>query len=345
MSACAKVTSGTSGRDGSESPPEVSIVIPCYNEEENIEAICAAVACHASDHVASLEILLIDNGSSDKSRELIRGICARDARVRAIFNTRNFGQMRSPTHGIYQASGDAVIGMCADFQDPPAMIGELVRHWRTGVPIVLGQRRNEKVPVLLRTVRALAYFLLSRFADYQAIPHVTGFGLYDRRVIDVLAAWNEPEPFFRGMLVESGFAITLLPFDRPERQVGKTKNNFGTLLGFALSSLATSSRGMLRWPLLWAPFVGLGALALLVAAVVALFVDGASLALLLAGFALMIGMFAILFFFLGLLGVQTVTIAERSRGMPLVVEEERINFPVPAIPASAVRPLPKTPRK
>jgi polyisoprenyl-phosphate glycosyltransferase len=308
-------------------PPELSFVVPCYNEEGNVELMCEALIREGKAHARSFEIILIDNGSTDSTRDKIRDICASTLNVRAIFNTRNFGQMRSPTHALYQTRGNAVIGLCADFQDPPAMIGEFVRLWRQGAPIVLGQRRNEKVSLSLRIARSVSYILLARFADYEALPQVTGFGLYDRKVVDQLASWNEPEPFFRGMLVESGYPITLIPFDRPERKFGKTSNTFSTLLDFALASLASSSRRMMRLPLIWAPFAGLLAALFVIAGVIALFFEGPAFAL--ASLGLQIGLFSILLLFLGLLGVQIRTISDRTRGMPLVVEEERINFPKP----------------
>lgn len=204
------------------------------------------------------------------------------------------------------------------------MTGEFIRLWRGGARIVLGQRRNEKTSLGLRIARSLSYIALERFSDYEALPQVTGFGLYDRKVIDAVSAWNDPEPFFRGMLVESGFPITLIPFDRPERKSGKTKNNFKTLLEFALASLSSSSRQMLRLPLLWAPFTGLLAALLVGAGGVAWFMDGPAFALI--SFGLQIGLFSTLLLFIGLLGVQVRTISDRTRGMPLVVEEERINF-------------------
>lgn len=307
--------------------PELSFAVPCYNEEGNVERMCEALTREGQAHSQSFEIILIDNGSTDNTRKIIRGICATNPNVRAIFNTRNFGQMRSPTHAIYQARGRAIIGLCADFQDPPEMIGEFVRLWRQGAPIVLGQRRNEKVSLGLRIARSASYILLARFADYEALPQVTGFGLYDRKVVDQLASWNDPEPFFRGMLIESGYPITLIPFDRPERKVGKTNNNFSTLLDFALASLASSSQKMMRLPLIGAPFAGLLAALLVIAGAIARFFEGPAFAL--ASFGLQIGLFSILMLFIGLLGVQIRAISDRTRGMPLVVEEERINFPKP----------------
>jgi polyisoprenyl-phosphate glycosyltransferase len=305
--------------------PELSIVIPCFNERENVRAICAAVTAEAARHVRSHEILLIDNNSTDGTRELMRALCAEDPRIRAIFNNRNYGQMRSPTYGIYQAEGAAVIGMCADFQDPPAMIGEFVRQWRAGAQIVLGQRRSERASLLLGATRRLGYAFLRKFGDYPVIPGATGFGLFDRVVVDTLAAWNEPEPFFRGMLVESGFRLAVIPFDRPDRAAGSSKNDFAALASFALSGLAGSAKSLLRLPILLA-FVAAGvALLTLLGAIAAILLHGP--ALVLGGFALAFGMFAVLLLFLGLIGEQVRMLAERSRNVPLVIEAERINFP------------------
>lgn len=318
-----------------EDMPELSIVIPCYNEEANVAAICAAVTDEAERHAASHEIILIDNGSSDRTRSLIRVLCAGDTRIRAIFNNRNYGQMRSPTYGIYQAEGRAVIGMCADFQDPPAMIGAFVEQWRAGARIVLAQRRSERTGLLVALVRDAGYAFLRRHGDYPVIPGATGFGLYDRAVVDALAAWNEPEPFFRGMLVESGFRLALIPFDRPQRAAGESKNGIGTLFAFALSGVAGSAKSLLRLPVVLGGALLLLALVLGLGAVPAALLAGPVWPLL--GLALLLLLFGTLFFFLGLIGEQVRMLAERGRNVPLVLEEERINFP----PARA-RPAART---
>lgn len=304
---------------------ELSFAIPCYNEEENVVAIYEAVTVEAERNVSSHEIIFIDNGSNDRTRDLLRELCARDMRVRAIFNNRNYGQMRSPTYAIYQAEGAAVIGMCCDFQDPPAMIGEMVRQWRAGAEIVLGQRRMEKTSWLLGRARAFGYAFLGRFGDYPVIPGVTGFGLYDRKVVDMLASWNDPEPFFRGMLVESGYRLAVIPFDRPQRAAGETKNNFWTLLNFAMSGLAGSGKSLLRLPLILSVYGALLTLALFAATVVRLIITGWSPVMMLLTAAL--GMFSLLLLFLGLIGDQVRLLAERMRNLPLVIEEERLNFP------------------
>lgn len=296
----------------------ISVVIPTRNESANVERIVAAVAAQLAGE--DFEIILIDNASTDDTVAKARALCAADPRIRLIVNARNFGQMRSPTHGIYQARGDAVIGMCADFQDPPELLPRFVERWRAGVPIVLGVRQSERSAAGLSLGRRLSYWFAARFGDYPVIPDATGFGLYDRKVVDALKALNEPEPFFRGMLVESGFAIETIPYPRPPRTAGKSNNGFFTLVDFALSGLAASSKKLLRAPLwLGAGMAGLAALALLVALAVQSW--------LWLGIAVAEAHFALLFLAVGLVADQVRLIAERTRRTPLVIEAERLNFP------------------
>ncbi|MEA3080011.1 MAG: polyisoprenyl-phosphate glycosyltransferase, partial [Sphingomonadales bacterium] len=280
--------------------PELSFAIPCYNEEANVVAMYEAVTAEAEKHAASHEIIFIDNCSTDRTRELLRELCARDARVRAIFNNRNYGQMRSPTYAVYQASGQAVIGMCCDFQDPPALIGEIVRQWRAGAQIVLGQRRREKSGLVLGLARRTGYAFFRRFGDYPLIPGATGFGLYAREVVDELATWNEPEPFFRGMLVESGFRLAVIPYDRPVRAGGRSSNNYYALLNFALSGVGGSAKGLLRLQLILAIYLCVFAFALGVATLLRFIFHGYSPALLILTF--VVGLFSILLLSVALIG-------------------------------------------
>jgi polyisoprenyl-phosphate glycosyltransferase len=304
--------------------PEISICIACRNEEDNAEAIAAAVAAEMESVGADFEIIFIDNASDDRTVEVVRAICRRDPRIKLIVNTRNYGQMRSPTHAIYEAGGRAVISMCADFQDSPALLPEFVRRWRAGTPIVLGVRETEKSGRLLTAFRAFSYKLQRTFGDHQIIPNATGFGIYDACVVAAIRKLNEPEPFFRGLLVETGFAIQTIPFKRPERAGGRSKNNFFTLLDFALNGLAGSSKGLLRAPLYIAFLFAILTLTCLIGSVWAAFV-GHSVQLWLFA-AMLEGQFTLLFLFLGLIGVQIRLISERTRNQPLVLERERVNF-------------------
>ena len=306
-------------------PPELSVVIACFNNVGTVAAIVAAVTREAIQHANRHEIILIDNFSTDGTRKVIRAICRADARVKAIFNNRNYGQMRSPTHGIFLARGHAVIGMCADFQDPPALIGRFMHHWRAGSPVVLGQWRSERTTPLLGGLRKLGHGVLACLADHPVIPNVTGFGLFDRTVVDTLMDWNEPEPFLPGLASESGFAIKLVPFDRPQPAGGSSRTTLDSLFGFARSGLASSARTLLRVPIL----IGLGmaplTIVLAIGAIVGAMIGWAPVwPLALA--ALLSMMFGNVMLFIGLIGDQVRLLNERSRGLPLVIEECRINF-------------------
>lgn len=203
--------------------PEISVVIPCFNEEDNAAAIAAAAVTQMETVSNDFDIIFIDNGSTDRTVDIVRELCAADKRIKLIRNTRNFGQLRSPTHAVLSASGRAVIGMVADFQDPPEMIPQFVERWRNGAEIVLATSRTKKVSPILAWLRALSYRLQRRFGDYPIIPNATGFGLYDRKVVDAIATLNEPEPFFRGLLVETGYRIETIPFTRPPARADNRK--------------------------------------------------------------------------------------------------------------------------
>jgi glycosyltransferase involved in cell wall biosynthesis len=305
--------------------PDISVVIPCLNEEENVQAIVAAVQSELAAAGVTFEIVIIDNASTDHTVALVKALCREDRRVKLIVNNRNYGQMRSPTYAIFQTVGRAVIGIGADFQDPPALIGEFIAHWRAGAKIVLAVRQTEETSTtFLKLLRAGGYGFFERFADYPVIPGATGFGLYDREVVDTLAKLREPEPFFRGMLVESGFAIQTIPYVRPPRAAGETKNDFWTLLSFALSGLSGSSKKLLRAPLYLSAVSSLAAMATLLAAVIAVCLGRLAWPWLLA-FVMELNL-AVVLFFLGLIGDQLRIVSERTRNVPLVVEEERVNF-------------------
>lgn len=305
--------------------PDISIVIPCRNEEANAAAIAAAVGEQVASTGLSYDILFIDNGSTDRTVEIIKNLCASDPRIRLIVNTRNFGQIRSPAHVLYTARGRAIIGICADFQDPPEMLPGFIAHWRNGVPIVLAVREEEKTGWLLKTMRELSYKLARQFGDTPVIPNATGFGLFDRKVLDTIKAMNEPEPFFRSLLVETGYDIVTVPYKRPERKGGRSNNNFFSLLDFAVSGLTNSSKRLLRWPLYLGVIGAILSGLMLVGAVLAL-AFGREISGWLIG-AVIQAQFALLFGFLGLLGDHVRLISERTRGTPHVVERERVNFP------------------
>lgn len=304
--------------------PEISVLIPCYNEEGNVREIVAAVTRELDVHARSHEIIVIDNASTDRTWDHLRAICAADPRVRGIRNIKNFGQLRSPVHGFYQTRGEAVLTLCADFQDPPELIGELIRHWRNGAEIVMGQWHNEKTAPHIHLIRWLGYGFLGRFADNVLPRGVAGYGLFSRRVVDTLSKWNEPEPFFRGMLAESGFPMTLVPFDRQPRAAGESKNTLKELTSFALSGITASSKRLLRLPVILSFYAFIASILLTGATVYAALTGGAITLLMLL--ATQAGIFSVMLLFLGLMGDQIRIISERQRNTPLVIEQDRLNF-------------------
>ncbi|HEY1448681.1 MAG TPA: glycosyltransferase family 2 protein [Caulobacteraceae bacterium] len=308
------------------SPIEISAMVPCLNEAENVARLVEAILIQFRlANVSAWEIVFIDNRSTDGTIDIIKRLCAEEPRIRLIVNNRNFGQIRSPVHGIYQTRGAGVIGISADFQDPPELIGEMIGKWRAGTRIVLAVRQSEDMSPAMRLGRALFYGFMARFADYPVIPGATGFGLFDREVIECLRHWRDPEPFFRGMLVESGYSLETIPYHRPPRARGSSKNNFWTLVSFGLSSIAACSRGLLRAPLYLSAIVfAIAALTLLTGATLSILRQPAGAIWLSA--ALELG-FGLIFLFLGLIGEQVRLISEMARGTPLVTEKERVNFP------------------
>lgn len=304
-------------------------MIPCYNEEENARPIYEAVrdelkkSCPDYDY----EILFIDNKSQDRTREIIRGICAEDKNVRAIFNVRNFGQFNSPYYGIINTSGDCTITICADFQDPVEMIPKFVSEWEKGYKIVIGKKTRSEENKLVYFLRGCYYKLIKKMSNVEQIEQFTGFGLYDKSFIQVLRDLKDPTPFIRGIVAELGPERKEIEYTQPQRRAGKTHNNFYSLFDAAMLSFTSYTKVGMRI----AEFAGFGVAA--ISFLIGLFYLIAKLLFwnsFTAGYAPM--MVAIFFMggiqlaFMGFLGEYVLTINERVKNRPLVVEECRLNF-------------------
>jgi len=305
--------------------PEISVIVPCYNEQDNVAAIAAALVEVMTRIGASFDIIFIDNASTDRTADIVRGLCATDPRIRLIVNARNFGQMRSPVHAVSASRGRAVIGIAADFQDPPELIESFVEHWRAGASIVLGVREGEKTSLLLGWIRSFSYWFARRFGDYPVVPNATGFGLYDRRVVTAVASMREPEPFWRGLAIETGYSVKTVVYRRPQRARGKSSNNFFTLFDFAVSALSSFSKKTVRLPFAAGAVMGAIALIVLAGAPIVAIAGYSSVPWLIA--AAVQAQFALVFVFLGIIGDQVRLVSERTRNTPLVFEQERVNFP------------------
>lgn len=227
--------------------PLISVVTPCYNEEGNCEKLHALVQAEF-DKLPGYrhEHVFIDNASKDGTARILRQIAAKDPNVRVILNARNFGHIRSPYHAMLQSSGDATILMAGDLQDPPNLIPTFIKKWEEGFKTVMGVKNQSEETPLMFALRKLYYKFLGRLSDVHLIKNATGFGLYDRRVIDLLREIDDPYPYFRGLVTELGFEIAQVPFIQPARKRGITSNNFYTLYDIAWLGITSHSKIPLR---------------------------------------------------------------------------------------------------
>lgn len=307
----------------------ISVMIPCYNEEENARPIYEAVRDELRKSCASYdyEILFIDNKSTDRTREIIRSICAEDKHVKAIFNVKNFGQFNSPYYGLLQTSGDCTITMCADFQDPPELIPKFVAAWEEGYKVVIGRKTKSKEHPFVYWMRGCYYKILKKMSSTEIIEQFTGFGLYDKSFVDTLRDLHDPTPFMRGIVAELGPERKEIEYEQPKRRAGKTHNNFYTLYDAAMLSFTSYTKNGLRI----ATFSGF--IIAFISFIIGLFYLIMKLLFwykFTAGYApMMIGIFfmgGIILAFMGFMGEYVMAINARVMNRPLVVEEERINF-------------------
>lgn len=305
----------------------ISVVTPCYNEEGNIEELCRRVAAVMKSLPYDYEHICIDNCSTDDTVKIIKEIASRDKRLKLIVNVRNFGHIRSPYYGLLQSKGDACVLIASDLQDPPEMITEFVQKWEQGYKTVLAVKPEATESAIMFAVRRAYYRLISRISEVPLVQNATGAGLFDRVVIDILRSIQDPYPYFRGLLCEIGFPIATVPFKQPGRSRGVTKNNFYTLYDLAMLGITNHSKIPLRLMAMS------GFLLAFLSLLVAIFFLAAKLfywdSFQLGTAPTLIGIFffgAMQAFFIGVLGEYIGSIHTQVRGMPLVVELERVNF-------------------
>ena len=305
----------------------LTVLTPCFNEVANVGVLAERVAAALADQSVDYRHVFIDNASTDGTGEALRALAAQDPRVAVILNQRNFGHVRSPYHGLLEAPGDAVIVMAADLQDPPELIPEFLQKWREGYRVVLGQKLNSEESWLFFNLRRSYYKLVKRLADVDLVENATGFGLYDRTVIEQLRALDEPYPYVRGLVCELGYPIARVPYAQPQRKRGITKNNFYTLYDVAMLGITSHS----KVPLRLATMVGFSASALSFAVGFAYLVYKL---IFWERFALgiapvVIGLFffaSVQLFFIGILGEYLGAIHTKVTKRPLVIEKERIGW-------------------
>lgn len=306
----------------------ISIMTPCYNEEENVSEIYNRVKeVMTGLKKYNYEHVFIDNASNDKTVDILKEIAMKDKNVKIIINSRNFGPMRSPYYGLLQCKGDAVAYLVADLQDPPGMLKDFIKKWEEGYKIVVGVKsKSEENPVMF-AIRKIYYNLISKLSKTELIKNYTGFGLYDREVIEILRRLNEPAPYFRGLICEIGFKRAEIEYTQPARQKGKSKIGFYTLYDLAILGIVNYS----IIPLRLAVFIGLiVSLCSFLLAVVYFFYKIIFWFRFQVGMApLVIGLFffsSIQLIFIGIMGEYLGVIYTNVQNRPLVIEKERINF-------------------
>jgi len=308
---------------------KISIVTICYNEENNIREYYNQVkdVFNGIKDRYTYEIIIADNASTDQTRQILREIAAQDNNFKVIFNARNFGVNRSGNNAFMQAHGDAAILMVSDLQDPPSLIPELIEKWEQGYKVVMAVKNHSEESALIYFARSMYYQSLEKMSDVKLVPHFTGFGLYDKKVLEIYQRLDDPYPYFRGLISDIGFQSAIVYFTQPTRRQGKSKSNFPYLYDEAMLGITSYT----KIPLRLATFIGF------VAAAISFMIGLLYLIYKLLFWSrftvgtapVTIGLFffaSVQLIFLGIIGEYLSTIYVHVLHRPLVYEEERLNF-------------------
>ena len=305
----------------------ISIITPTFNEVENIEKLSLKIKEVCYENNINYEQIIIDNDSNDGTVEVIKKLTTKYKNIKAIINQSNFGHIKSPHYALLQSQSDASIVMTSDFQSPPELIVNYYNKWISGSKVVLGRRKQVSDRFFLKIIKFFYYNFICRISNHKMEKNVTGEGLYDKSVIDILRSIKDPYPYIRGLIFELGFKIDFVDFDQPIRNSGISKNNLYTLFDIGLLGVVKHSNILLRFMILFGFFFGVISLLIAIGFFFykILFWDSFQLGLapILIGF---FGLTAIQIMIIGLIGEYISTVLTFSKNLPLVIEKERINF-------------------
>jgi len=308
--------------------PLISLSIPCYNEEENVDELYRRI-CETVDKITQyqFEFVFIDNASEDQTVQKLTFLASTDRRVKIIVNTRNFGHIRSPYWGMMQTSGDATIALASDLQDPPELIPQFISQWELGWKVVLAVKPRSKTNFFVHKLRRLYYQVLDGIANIDLVKDATGFGLYDKKVLDQVRKISDPYPYLRGLICELGFPIKTIPFLQPRRERGISKNNFYTLYDIAMLGIVSHSLVPIRLASICGIVIGFMSLLVAIFYTIMKLLNWYSFPVGMAPIVIGIFLlFSLLFIFIGILGEYIGSIHSYVKNRPIVVERERINF-------------------
>jgi len=307
---------------------KISVMTPCYNEEDNVALLYEKVRGIFNElKEYDYEYIFIDNASTDSTVQILKAIAVKDKNLKIIVNSRNFGHIRSPYYGLLQGAGDAVIYLASDFQDPPEMIKDFISKWKEGYKIVLGVKSQSQESKFMFAVRKLFYNLIGAISEVDQIKNFTAFGLYDKKIIEILKGIDDPYPYLRGLICDIGFEKHIIEFTQPARQRGKTKNNFYTLYDMAMLGITNHSKVPLRLATILGFLVALGSFLIAIIYLLYKIIFWKNFSVGTAP--IVIGLFffsAVQLFFIGVLGEYIGSIHTQVLKRPIVVERERVNF-------------------
>lgn len=306
----------------------ISVMTPCYNEEGNIRNIYNAVK-EQFDKMPqyTYEHIFIDNYSTDNSRKILRELAAEDSNVKVILNARNFGPNRSGSYGMLQGTGDALICIVCDLQDPPEMIPSFLQKWEEGYKVVLGQKTKSKENPLMFQVRKLYYKIMEKLSETEHLTNVTGYGLFDKEVLDMIKWMDDPDPYIRGLVTQLGYKWCLVEYTQQERTSEKSSYNFNRYFDFAITGLTHVSKKPLRIVTLAGLIMSAISFAIAIIYLVFKLVHWYEFDMGTAP--ILIGVFllgSVQLACLGVIGEYIGAILTKVTKRPMVVEEERINF-------------------
>ena len=226
---------------------ELSVVVPIYNEEDSLLEMHRRLSDVLGELGLSYEILLVDDGSRDRSAELIGDLVSQDPAIRGIHFSRNFGHQAALAAGLQHCAGRVVVVIDADLQDPPELIGDMLAKWREGYEVVYAQRAARRRESLVKRATAYAFYRILKRITPVEIPSDTGdFCLMDRRIVDLLNAMPERNRYVRGLRAWVGFRQTSVTFERAPRYAGEPKYTFAKSVGLAINGILSLSKLPLR---------------------------------------------------------------------------------------------------
>lgn len=307
---------------------KISICSACFNEEANIEKFYTTVKSIMDELTEyNYEIVFADNASIDSSQKILRKLAEQDKRVKVILNNRNFGALRSGKNCLFRATGDGIITIPCDLQEPPEMIPRFIEEWENGYKVVWGQKTKSQENPVMYFIRGVYYKILQTCSTLPQYRHVTGFGIMDREVIENTKKMSDNYMGIKTAILEMGYDIKLVEYTQRKRTGGRSSYNFSRYMSLAISNLINSS----VLPLRAATFLGL--IMSFISFIIGVFYLIYKLMFwnaFSAGTApIIIGLFflgSVQLMFIGIVGEYVGQILKKITPVPLVIEKEIINF-------------------